>query len=612
MPLHLDYRPKNLSELFGNEDIKSGLESIFNRKTDFPHAFMFHGPTGCVDKDTEFLSPKGWIKISEYKKGTKVLQYNSDGSAEFVLPLRYIKKTAKHLNLIKTKYGVNQCLCDDHRLVYFLKNDTDIFEKTMADLKKQHEQSIHGFSGRFKTTFHPKIETCLPLTDAELRIQVMVIADSHIPINRKKCVVNVKKKRKIERAENLLKEANITFDRCNKENGFTSFNFIPPMRCKEFTPEFFRCSPHQLEIIVDEVLKWDGSERFQQFSSKSKTSIDFVQYAFASVNKRASIYENNFQYTLSITNRNFIGICSSKPNRKVKIQKYRTVDGFKYCFQVPSSYLVLRREGNIFITGNCGKTTLARIVANLLECDNPEEYNMSNLRGIDAVRSIVENSAYLPITGRNKVYILDEIHRQTKDAQNALLKPLEDAFSHVYYIVCTTNPERLLPALKGRCHKYQVKPLKIKETISLLQHVLKKEKVTDFPKSVLRQIAILSNGFPRNALVLLDSVIDVEDEKTALDVLSTVTAEDADTLALCRAIVEKTPWEKTQKILIPLLEDGEPEQIQLAVLGYLTNTLLGSKRNDRVSDLILLFSNNIFYAGKASIVNMVYMAVTSK
>lgn len=103
----------------------------------------------------------------------------------------------------------------------------------------------------------------------------------------------------------------------------------------------------------------------------------------------------------------------------------------------------------------CGKTTLARIVAKMLKCDKPEEYNMANLRGIDAVRTLVEECVYLPLTGHNRVYILDEIHRQTKDAQNALLKLLEDPPEHVYFILGTTDPEQLIATLRGRCHTYQ-------------------------------------------------------------------------------------------------------------------------------------------------------------
>lgn len=260
----------------------------------------------------------------------------------------------------------------------------------------------------------------------------------------------------------------------------------------------------------------------------------------------------------------------------------------------------------------CGKTTLARIVAKMLKCNKPEEYNMSNLRGIDAVRTLAEDCIYLPLTGRNRVYILDEIHRQTKDAQNALLKLLEDPPEHVYFILGTTDPEQLIPALRGRCHQYQVKALKTSEMIALLQSVLRKEKIEDYPYKILSEITLLSEGLPRNALIMLDAVIDMSDEETALASLSTVATCDATSKELCNAVLTGVPWMKTKEILKALLMENTPEDIKNAVLGYCANTLLGSKRNDRASQMIDLFGDNIFYNGRQKLIQMVYEATKEK
>jgi len=260
----------------------------------------------------------------------------------------------------------------------------------------------------------------------------------------------------------------------------------------------------------------------------------------------------------------------------------------------------------------CGKTTLARIVAKMLKCDSPEEYNMSNLRGIDAVRTLAEECIYLPLTGRNRVYILDEIHRQTKDAQNALLKLLEDPPSHVYFVLGTTDPEQLLPTLRGRCHQYQVKALKTTEMMALLKTVLKKEKIEDYPDKILNEITLLSEGLPRNALVMLDAVIDMPDEDTAIAALTTVATCDATSKELCHAVLTGVPWEKTREILKALLMENTPEDIKNAVLGYCANTLLGSKRHDRASQMIDIFGDNIFYNGRQKLIQMVYEATKGK
>jgi len=259
-----------------------------------------------------------------------------------------------------------------------------------------------------------------------------------------------------------------------------------------------------------------------------------------------------------------------------------------------------------------GKTTLARIVAKLLKCESPEEYNVANLRGIDSVRAINEDCQYMPLVGNTRVYILDEIARQTKDGQSALLKLLEDPPSHVYFILCTTDPEQLLATVRGRCHSFQTKPLKSVEMMALLKFILKKENIEDYPDSILKEISVLSEGLPRNALVLLDSVIDMADEESAINALSSIFTGDSTTRELCQAIMNSTPWEQTKEILKNLLTETEPEKIRQAVLGYLAAVLLGSKKNDRVSNLIDLFQDSILYNQRSGIVNMTYLATKGK
>jgi DNA polymerase-3 subunit gamma/tau len=260
----------------------------------------------------------------------------------------------------------------------------------------------------------------------------------------------------------------------------------------------------------------------------------------------------------------------------------------------------------------CGKTTLARIVAKMLKCDAPEEYNMSNLRGIDAIRTITENSVYMPMTGNTRVYIMDEVHRQTKDAQNALLKPLEDAPAHVFYILCTTDPQQLIEAIRGRCHTYQVKPLKSSEMMELLKRILKKEKIEDYPETILREICRLSEGLPRNALVLLDSIIDIEDETAAVEALSAVSLSDADTKELCQAILKGESWDSVRKNVQAILAEGDAERTRYAILGYLSAVLYGSKKNDRCCRIMDIFSENTYSTGKPGLQKMIYAALEFK
>lgn len=315
------------------------------------------GPSGCVDKNTEFLSPSGWIKISKWKN-EKVLQFHREnGTASFVYPLRYIKQPAKILNRIRTKYGIDQCLSDNHNFVYYLPKGKKWYEKPFYLIKKQQEKSKYGFSGKIETIFTPLINTKLSLTAEELRVQVMFMADGSYSKRDKKGELNLKKKRKVNRAKQLLKAANIQFKCWNMQNGYTRFNFHPPLKDKYFDKKYYQCSVEQLNIICDEIFYWDAEFGKKRYQTTIKESKDFIQYALASVGYRSTVYEhwyrkNKICYNILATKQHLVGLGTTK------IKNYKTKDGFEYCFTVPTGCLILRRNDKIFITGNCGKTVL--------------------------------------------------------------------------------------------------------------------------------------------------------------------------------------------------------------------------------------------------------------
>ncbi len=126
-----------------------------------------------------------------------------------------------------------------------------------------------------------------------------------------------------------------------------------------------------------------------------------------------------------------------------------------------------------------GKTSLAKILAKSLNClafDGPTgtpckvcescrsihdataldviELDAASNRGIDDIREIRERVAVQPALGRRKIYILDEAHSLTVDASNALLKTLEEPPEHVVFVLCTTEPHKLLDTIKGRCQAF--------------------------------------------------------------------------------------------------------------------------------------------------------------
>ena len=261
----------------------------------------------------------------------------------------------------------------------------------------------------------------------------------------------------------------------------------------------------------------------------------------------------------------------------------------------------------------CGKTTLARIAATRVGC-NPndiQEYNSSNTRGIDTIREISQNAQYSPMSGKVKAYIIDECHALTKDAMNAFLKILEDTPKHVFFFLCTTDPEKLLPAIKTRCMIFEVKPLPSPLMTKLVKETIESEGIDDFPVSVVNAIVKAADGCPRQAMILLDSVIDILDENEALTAIAEGCVTITASIDLCRLLLEpasKGKWEKSRVLLRGLGE--EPEKVRYAVLGYLAAVMVSDNCKDpqHISSLIDLFTESWMYTGKAGLYNAVYLS----
>jgi len=230
----------------------------------------------------------------------------------------------------------------------------------------------------------------------------------------------------------------------------------------------------------------------------------------------------------------------------------------------------------------CGKTTLARIVANQLKCHEQDliEVNAANNRGIDTAREIIQTCYYMPVAGPVRVILIDEVGATVKTFQEALLKPLEDTPDHVFFILCTTDPGKLLKTIRNRCSVFEVNPLSDKQIGELIDWVLKEEKL-ELDEKARAAIIESAEGCPRQCLVIMDQVIDLplgEQEAAVQDAM----IGDAQVIELCRALIKQHSWPEIAQILKGIKE--EPEKVRYAVLGYMNAVLLGGEP---------------FYSGKA-------------
>jgi DNA polymerase III gamma/tau subunit len=148
---------------------------------------------------------------------------------------------------------------------------------------------------------------------------------------------------------------------------------------------------------------------------------------------------------------------------------------------IPHSLLIYGPYGS-------GKTSTARILAKKLTTVERDirEINAAEARGIDDVREWAEATRYRPI-GEARVYIIDELHQMTPQAQSALLKVIEEPGSHTYFILCTTEPHRLLPAIRSRCVQIEIKLLNFEAATELMNYLSKGKITADVASQIYRR-----------------------------------------------------------------------------------------------------------------------------
>lgn len=240
----------------------------------------------------------------------------------------------------------------------------------------------------------------------------------------------------------------------------------------------------------------------------------------------------------------------------------------------------------------CGKTTLARILRKKLKCHDLDfkEANSADFRGIDFVRDIGSTLNQAPLGGKCRVYLVDECHVLTKPAQEAFLKYLEDCPDHVYFFLATTDPSKLIKAVRTRCSEIKCRSLTDDEVKSLVQGICKQEEQTIDAK-VGKTIVEISDGSARKALVLLDGVLGMDNVKEQLRYL-----EDNDSqkqaFSIAQALFKKeTTWKTMAGILKEVsIPNSELEGVRYMILSYANKVLLSG--NPRAALVIEEFRYN--------------------
>ncbi|SFU79204.1 DNA polymerase-3 subunit gamma/tau [Nitrosomonas eutropha] len=180
-------------------------------------------------------------------------------------------------------------------------------------------------------------------------------------------------------------------------------------------------------------------------------------------------------------------------------------------------------------TRGVGKTTVARILAKALNCEQGItatpcgkcaaclaidqgsfvdliELDAASNTQVDAIRELLDNAQYAPVTARYKVYLIDEVHMLSKSAFNAMLKTLEEPPEHVKFILATTDPQKIPVTVLSRCLQFNLKQIPPSLIEMRLSEILSMERIVA-DAAALKLLAKAAKGSLRDALSLLDQAI---------------------------------------------------------------------------------------------------------
>ena len=218
--------------------------------------------------------------------------------------------------------------------------------------------------------------------------------------------------------------------------------------------------------------------------------------------------------------------------RKFRPQSFEDVRGQEHIVTTLKNQLKADRIGHAYLfcgTRGTGKTTIAKIFAKAVNCENPQdgspcgecamckaiaagssmnviEIDAASNNGVENVRTIIEEVAYPPVEGKYKVYIMDEAHMLSEGARNALLKTLEEPPKYVIFILATTEVPRIPITIMSRCQRYDFKRISI-ETIAGRMRELTDIEGIQVEDKALTYAAKAADGSMRDGLSLLDQCV---------------------------------------------------------------------------------------------------------
>src|SRR4051812_28936702 len=224
--------------------------------------------------------------------------------------------------------------------------------------------------------------------------------------------------------------------------------------------------------------------------------------------------------------------------RKYRPQNFPELKGQEALVRTLTNAIQSGRVAHAFmLTGvrGVGKTTTARIIARALNCEKGPtitpcgaceqclaisqdrhvdvlEMDAASRNGVDEIREIIDSVQYAPVSGRYKIFILDEVHMLSKAAFNALLKTLEEPPEHVKFVFATTEIRKVPVTVLSRCQRFDLRRIDAGVLEKYFSELMAKEKI-EAEQAAIALIARAADGSARDGLSLLDQAISREPQK---------------------------------------------------------------------------------------------------
>lgn len=298
--------------------------------------------------------------------------------------------------------------------------------------------------------------------------------------------------------------------------------------------------------------------------------------------------------------------------RKYRPQTFHDLIGQENIVHALSNAIELNRIAHAYLLcgpRGTGKTSSARILAKSLNCkEGPTltpcgkcpacldimnsipvdviEIDAASNRSVEDTQAILEKIQYVPVNGRYKIYVIDEVHMLSNHAFNALLKTLEEPPENVIFILATTEPHKVLDTIISRCQRFDFRRITTDDIVKRLEYIAKQENI-NISKEALFSIAKNSQGGMRDALALLDqiSVLGINKQIDTDDINEILGKISYDTLYEIAQYIIESDCSKSVPLIDTIYSKGnEPVQIVSNLIQYFRDLMIVKNCTDK--DLI--------------------------